>query len=566
LKQENIQTVVDICRKVDGIPLAIELAAARVNILQIDEILNQLNNSFTLLVSDGRTILPRHQTIQASLDWSWSLLDEKEQNFLRQLFVFAGGWTLESAQAVCAGEVLGLTGSLVNKSLVVVNQETGRETRYRFHEMVRQYVHAKFVGSDDKEIIRDRHLKYFLEFSEKAEMDLRGRAHTDWMERLDVERNNIRVALHWADKTDVEAGLYISGRLMRYWESSNVPEGNQWLKIFIDKQNANDFPRAKACALHTYGWLLTWLQKFEDAHTMTEECLALYRSVDDQAGEADALVSLGNIYQFQDDMKKANELEKKALKISQSLKDPWREGNALTYLGWGYSEPEVKFGYWEKAIRLYRETGDHIQLANLLGLFGQFKVMNGEIETGEKHLDEALELWRSNKKANVWENPKIAKSLIALIYGRYEEAQAILEEVLHSSEQSGNRMAVLWAKVRMGYVAFHAGNMTEARELLSNSARDFAKDDYTSGNLFALEGLAGLDATLGKPDRAARLIGYADATRERVSETRHIIEQADVDMSIAACKARMGDSAFEETYNEGKKMVLGEAMELALTQ
>jgi tetratricopeptide (TPR) repeat protein len=353
---------------------------------------------------------------------------------------------------------------------------------------------------------------------------------------------------------------------MRYWESSNVPEGNQWLKIFIDKQNANDFSRAKACALHTYGWLLTWLQKFEEAHTVTDECLALYRSVDDREGEVDALVSLGNIYQFQDDMKKANELEKKALKISQSLKDPWREGNALTYLGWGYSEPEIKFGYWEKAMHLYRETGDQIQLANLLGLYGQFKVMNGEIETGEKRLDEALELWRSNKKANVWENPKIARSLIALIYGRYEEAQAILEEVLHTSEQSGNRMAVLWAKVRMGYVAFHAGNMTEARELLSNSARDFAKDDYTSGNLFALEGLAGLDATLGKPDRAARLIGYADATRERVSETRHIIEQADVDMSIAACKARMGDSAFEETYKEGKKMTINEAMELALTQ
>jgi ATP/maltotriose-dependent transcriptional regulator MalT len=192
--------------------------------------------------------------------------------------------------------------------------------------------------------------------------------------------------------------------------------------------------------------------------------------------------------------------------------------------------------------------------------------MNGEIEIGEKFLDEAMELWRLNRQANVWENPKIAKSLIALINGRYEEAQSILEEVLHSSEQSGNRMAVLWTKARMGFVAFHAGNMLEAQQLLSESARDFAKDEYTIGNIFALEGLAGLYATFGKMDRAAQLIGFADATREKIKEVRYLIEQADVDMSIAACKAMMGEATFEEAYKEGKKLTLNEAMELASKQ
>ncbi|HKJ38846.1 MAG TPA: hypothetical protein VJ972_08730, partial [Anaerolineales bacterium] len=564
LSDENIQTVVDICRKVDGIPLAIELAAARVSIMQVDEILKQLNDSFALLAKSGQTILPRHQTLWASIDWGWGLLSEAEQVFLQQLSVFAGGWTLESAQAVCDGDVLSLTSALAKKSLIVVNQESERETRYRFHEMVRQFMHEKFVGSGNEEDVRTRHLRYFLELSEKAELELRGKSHADWMERLDAERNNIRAALHWAEKTDINAGLYISGRLMRFWESSDQREGIYWCEHLLKKSEMH--PHARATALLTYGWLLTWLQKFDEAFSVTQECLELFQSTNDKAGETDALVSLGNIYQFKDDLKTANELEHKALELSISIQDRWREANALAYLGWGHSEPDVKFDYWKKAILLYRETGDQIHLANLLGLFGQFKVMNGEIEIGGKFLDEAMELWRLNKRANVWENPKIAKSLISLINGKYEEAQSLLEEVLYSSEQSGNHMAVIWTKARMGYVAFHAGNMLEAQQLLTESARAFANDEYTVGNIFALEGLAGLYATFGKTDRAARLIGFSNATREKIMDNRYPIEQADVDISIAACKARMGESAFKQAYEEGKKMTLNEAMELASDQ
>ncbi|HKJ39303.1 MAG TPA: BTAD domain-containing putative transcriptional regulator, partial [Anaerolineales bacterium] len=149
LTNENVPTVISICRKVDGIPLAIELAAARVNILQVEEILKQLNDSFDLLTSDSRTTSAHHQTIQASMDWSWSLLDDSEKIFLQQLSVFAGGWTLEAAQAICDSDVLGLTNSLVKKSLIVVKQATGRETRYRFHEIVRQYVRRKLNESGE---------------------------------------------------------------------------------------------------------------------------------------------------------------------------------------------------------------------------------------------------------------------------------------------------------------------------------------------------------------------------------------------------------------------------------
>lgn len=563
LTRENIQTVVDICRKVDGIPLAIELAAARVNIMQVGEILKQVGHSFALLARDSHTIMPRHQTIRASLEWSWSLLNNEEQTFLWQLSVFAGGWTLDAAQAVCDGDVLGLTGTLVKKSLIVVDQGSGRETRYRFHEMVRQFVSEKCVESGDEKKIRTRHLKYFLDLSEQARRALRGPSRTDWMERLDDERNNLRAALVWADHTDLEAGLYLSGRLLQYWESLNLGEGRQWCENFLRKSRPKDFPLARAYALHAYGWLLSWLQDFAGARAATQESLKLFRAAKYLKGEVDALILMGSIEQFYDNPKASHRLLTQAIKLATSLNDLWREANAYYMLGWDHSDYQRKFAHWERSIRLFREVGDQIALANLLGLTGQFRVLNGEFELAEKYLDEAMQLWETNRKANTWDNPKIAKGLIASTQGRYEEARALLEEVLESSGQTGNLMSHLWAKVRLGYVAFHEGNLVEARGILTESTLSFAKDNYTIGVVYSLEGLAGLYATLGKTELAAKLIGFADAVREKISDIRPPLEQADVDMSIAACIARMDKSAFAKAYEEGKGMSMERAVELA---
>ena len=564
LTQENIQAVVDICRKVDGIPLAIELAAARVNILQVEEILEQLQESFALLSSDSRTILPRQQTIRSSMEWSWGLLSEAEQTLLRQLSVFAGGWTLEAAQAICDMDVLELSATLVKKSLIVVEQGSGHRTRYYIHELVRQYAHEHLLHKREEEATRTRHMRYFVDLAEQAERELRGPALVDWMERLGVERNNIRAALHWADQTDVEAGLYLSSRLMRYWESINLPEGERWLKTFIQKPESKDHPRARAQVLLAYGWLLTWLQKFDEAYRVTDESLALSRRAEDKESEVDALILLENILQFKDQAESSHEMGQQALALAQSLGDPWREANSHNYLGWGYNDQATRFAHWEKAIQLYRQVSDHINLANMLGLLGQFQVLGGDIETGEKNLEEAMVYWQANKKADVWENQKIAKSLIALLHGRYEEAQEILEQVMRSAEESGNRMSFLWTQARLGHVMYQAGNLVEARQLLSEAARSFAIDRYNVGTVYALEGLAGLSATIGKMEKAARLIGYADAARERLSDPRPPHEQADVDLSIAACIARMGNEAFSNAYEAGKRMSLDEAVMFAV--
>jgi predicted ATPase len=564
LTNENVEVVAKICRKVDGIPLAIELAAARVNILQVDEILNQLEKSFQVLASQSRTTSPRHQTLQASMEWSWGLLDETERVFLQQLSIFAGGWTLESAQAICDGNVLDLTSALVEKSLIVVRQETGRGTRYRFHEIVREYALRKLTDSGDKNLLHTWHLNYFLSLAERAELELRGPSLVDWMERLNDERNNFRIALHWADQIDVEAGLYLSSRLMRYWESTNLPEGRRWLEKFIHKPESKNFPLARAHALNTYSWLLTWLQQFDQALLVAEESLSLFRAAGERQGEVDVLISIENMYQFKDEVEIAIEIGKQTVTLAQSLGDRWRLANAYLYLGWGYHDLPQRFGYWEKAIQLYREVGDQILLANLLGLMGQFKVLNGEFELGEKYVDEAMRLWEANRQANIWDNPRVTKSLIAMMNGEYERAETLLREVMTSAQESGNRMSYLWAQNRLGYVLLRAGNLTEAQQLLMDAAQNFKRDGYAMGVVFALEGMADLFVSVGKPEYAARLIGWADAKREKIQDPRPPVEQPDVDKLIALCLAKMGEVAFSDAYDQGQMMTLEEAVRFAL--
>jgi tetratricopeptide (TPR) repeat protein len=354
--------------------------------------------------------------------------------------------------------------------------------------------------------------------------------------------------------------------LRRYWESTNLREGIHWLENFLSKPESKDLPLVRAHALHTYGWLLTWLQQFDKAYTVTEESLALCRTLGDLQTEADVLVSLGNIKQFLYEPDLALELFQQSLHLAQSLKDPWREANAYFFLGCDRRDFQRAMRFWEKALVLYRKTGDQIAVANLLGMLGQFRVLNGEIELGETYIDEALLLWKTNHRANIWQNPRIVKSLVALTRGDYEQAYTLLEEALLAARETGNRMSYLWVRVRQGYAALRLGRLEEARSVFMETAHDFHKDGYIVGTVFTLEGMAALYVAVGKLERAAHLIGLADATREKVKDTRPPLEQADVDQIIAACLAKMGEVAFSDAYEKGQKMTLEEMVNLALAE
>ncbi len=229
ITETNLATIARICNRLEGIPLAIELAAAHVDMFTPEEILNQLNRSFDLLASHTRSAMPRHQTMHASIEWGWNLLEEEERVFMRRMSVFQGGWTLHAAQAMQVGNPRELTGVLVKKSFVVVHRQIEHETRYGFHEVVRSFAQEKLVEAGEEKTIRDRHLEYYLELSRQIEPALHGVDQESWLERLFVERDNIRAALEWAARTNVQAGLYISNRLRMLWENYDLREEARWL-------------------------------------------------------------------------------------------------------------------------------------------------------------------------------------------------------------------------------------------------------------------------------------------------------------------------------------------------
>ena len=390
LTKENAQPILDICRRVDGIPLSIELAAAHINVLATKEILKQLNESFSLLTTDSRMALPRHQTMHASLDWSWGLLSAAEQTFLRELSVFAGGWTLEAAQAVCEENALNSIRALLMKSLIIVDRKAYDQTRYRLHEIVRQYAREKLVQAGEEENIRSRHLEYFRQLSEQAEIALKGPTQVEWMLRLNDERDNIRAALEWADKTDLEAGLDLAGRLDVFWELFDVREGAHWLEVFIQRPDSRAYLHARAKALCTLGRLMNWLQRFAEARLVAQESLALYRICGDKYGELDGLLALAFIV----DPSEAGQFTQQALTLSQLINDRWRTAYAFFLSAWG--QPGRR-SYLEKALTLFQEVGDLRYMAECMSELGRFEMLNNEIAAAQKVLDKAAILSRELK-------------------------------------------------------------------------------------------------------------------------------------------------------------------------
>ena len=569
LTMENASSIVRICSRLDGIPLAIELSAARVNLLSTEQIASRLDESFNLLTGGSRTTLPRHQTLRASIDWSWNLLSVSEQVLLRRLAIFAGGWTLDAAESVCTGhdielkQVFDMMTQLVAKSLVVANQEAGPEGRYYVLEMIRQYAYEKLIASDEEEIIHAQHLNYFLNLSEQIERELVGYYQMEWFARANDDRNNLRVALEYASKTNnAEAGLYISARLIKFWEYFDNNEGARWLAEFTHKPESKEYPRARAKALYTQGWFMSLSNQLDTARSAAEECLVLCRAYGDQYCEVDGLYLLG----FVSEGEKKTEYCQQALALARSLGDILRQVSALNFLGWDRSDSKRALAYWEEAVPLYRQMQNRRSLANCLSRLGYYYLLDGNIEIAEKYLDESILLFQQLNITTGRDHINAAYAQLALMRGDYEQARVYIQENARIAKETGSRMEYLWENFRLGVVEMREGNLTQARNLFTETSQAFQKDGYTIGVVLTLQYMASLHIVVGKTETAAQLMGWADTTREKIRNTRPILEQAEVDHDIAAVVARIGKTAFEEAYNKGQAMTLDEAVTYALDE
>ncbi len=374
----NALAVAQVCHRLDGIPLALELAAARVKVLAVEQIAARLDDRFRLLTGGSRTALPRQQTLQATMDWSYYLLSDQERTALRSLSVFAGGWTLEAAEVVCAGKgveaskVLDLLTQLVDKSLVAVETQGG-EARYRFLETVRRYGLDRLLESGETGDVRRRHRDWFLGFAERAEPKLRGPEQKIWLERLEMEHDNLRAALEWSRaEGNAEAGVQLAGALFWFWFAhGHWSEGRAWLEeAILGSSDASSSALTKALQGAAY---LAWGQgDYGRATALSEKGLALCRERGDKEGVGRFLIHLGLAAGRQGNYGRMAALCENGLALCRERGDKWviswalmQLGAAARFLG-DYERAEVLH---KESIALAREVGDKYRIAfSLRGL------------------------------------------------------------------------------------------------------------------------------------------------------------------------------------------------------
>src|SRR5215203_2705100 len=359
LTSANGRAVAEVCRKLEGIPLAIELATARMGTLALEEVAHRLEDSLGLLTAGPRTAEPRQRTMRATLQWSHGLLSEPERVLFRRLSVFAGGWTLEASEAVGSdgieeNDVLDLLGRLVEKSLVVAEATEGGRVRYRMLEPVRQYAQEKLKEGGEEEAAQRRHAEYFLAFAEEAEPGLKGAQEGEWLKRLEREHDNLRAALSWAlESGKVELGLRLGGALGEFWYvRGHYGEGRRWLEAALLAQGDTPSAPARAKALFQAGYIASGQGDYKSSVSFGEESLALYRRLGDRASSATALYTLGVLAIYRNEWERASTLTEDAIALQREMNDRVGVVRSLLILA---SVTLAQHDY-ERAMALYEES------------------------------------------------------------------------------------------------------------------------------------------------------------------------------------------------------------------
>jgi predicted ATPase/DNA-binding NarL/FixJ family response regulator len=503
LTERNAPDVALLCRSLDGIPLAIELAAARTKVLSVAQISSRLADSFRLLKSESRTADPRQQTLAATLEWSHELLSESERTLFRRLSVFAGGFTLGAAESICAGgdigvdDVLDLLTRLVDKSLVSVAEHGGTEARYRFLETVRQYGMEKLEESVETDGVGGRHALFFLALAEEVEPKINSADRPRWLKRLGKDHDNLRVALARSldAEAQAEAGLRLAGALLWFWfHRGYISEGRRWLSKALSAEAAPDGPpspttcAARAKVLCGTG-LLDWIQGDRAAaRSRLEASVALWRELGDKQGLAQALRILGHLMLGQDD-------------------------------------PSVARSLGEESVRLFRQCDDAFGLATSLATLG----------------------------------------IIALTQEDHAAARVSLEESVAICRESGDDWALSLALRNLGITALKQGDHERAAALLGESLLALKEPKSTFG-LMNVDLLAAAVSIRGDHERATRLFGVAGGAREAVGVSMMPSVRAEYDRGVATARAGLGEAAFDAAWAEGKTMPPERAVQYALEQ
>jgi predicted ATPase/DNA-binding SARP family transcriptional activator/DNA-binding CsgD family transcriptional regulator len=543
LTEGNAGAVVRVCGRLDGMPLAIELAAAQMGDLPLEQVAGRLEGSLDLLQDSDRSAAPRQQTLRATLDWSHKLLGEDERAMFGRLSVFAGGWTLEAAERICSGpgieqdEVLDLLGGLVDKSLVVAGAASEGAVRYSMLEPISQYAREKLEESGEAEEARGRHAAFFLQVAEEAEPELDGPQQRLWVELLEGEHDNLREALSRAlERGEHELGLRFCGALWRFWLARGyLSEGRQWT---VQALASYEPAAARVKALEGMGELTQRQGDTTRARAAYEEMLESSRELDDKGKVATALNSLGTLAVGEGNYEQARVMLEENMTVLGELENERNAATtlkrfyALNLLGYlainednDYAQGEA---LWEESLASVQEVGDTLQVGATLSNLGYTALMQGNYERATTRCEQALALAHELGSAGVEIIPEtlVNRGLVALLQGDYDRGRMSFEEALVMGQNVGRKATVI------------------------NS----------------LEAMASLAGVLGEPTRSARLWGAAEAAREATAIVLPPGERTLHEPYLVSARIRLGERKWEETLAEGRTMSIEEAAEYALSE
>jgi predicted ATPase/DNA-binding CsgD family transcriptional regulator len=536
LTRHNAQAIAEICRRLEGIPLAIELAAARVGVLSVEEIARRLEEPLKLLTVGGRTAPPRQRTLRGTLKWSYALLSEYEKSIFRRLSVFAGGFPLEAVEAVVTDDevdeedVLDLLSGLVDKSLVVVEPNEDGRVRYRLLEPVRQYALEQLQESGETEAVRRRHTAYFLELAEESELRLWGTEEATWLDRLEGEHDNLRAAVSWAiERGEVELGLRFAAALRWFWYArGHYGEGRGWLEQALAK-GGQVGAASRARALDALGWLAHDQGDMDQAVAAAEEGLKLGTKAQI---EGSCAASFRNLL-----------------------------GEAARHRGDYHQATE----HFEEGLSLYRGVADRRGIAWSLGNLANVSSDRGEYERAVALYEEGLALCRELGGAQPLGDYLSSLGYEFLLQGDYQRAAALNEQAASLLRNQGHRGGLQYALDNLGWAALVRGDRERARSLHEESlalCRDLGDRLVASESMYGLACSAGIG---GEAERAARMFGAARALREAVGYEHAPRERALREPYFAAARSSLDKASWEGAFAEGQAMTLEEAVEYALS-
>lgn len=580
LTADNAQAVVDICNKLDKVPLAIELAAARARTLQPSEIVRRLNSNFELLTGGARDLPARQRALRSAIDWSYDLLNEEERQLFRRISVFVGGCSLQAVEAVCGPQhaddqhFAEALYSLVDKNLVRQEESNG-EMRFSMLETIREYAWGRLVGRGEDVDIRRLYGEYYKDLADRAKSAMKGSGQLGWLDRLELEHNNLRAVLRYAlDSGDAETALQLSGALWKFWLThGHLTEGRRWLMEAL-KSEVTGQDAMLTNALNGAGNLACASGDFHVAQPLYERSLEIRRRQGDRPGIAGSLNNLALTANSQCDYARVMALHEESLAIKREMGDKWGIASSLGNLGIAMADQGDYASarkLHEESLEIRRELEDSLGVALSLLNLG-IVVLTEEIArerpenlaSAQSLFDESLAIRRE-----LADRPGIAECLVRLgelehCKGNYSKAGYLYQQSLEICRELGDKSCISSALLNLGHLDLRHGNPGQASVRFKENLVLQKQLNDTRGVIESLAAWAGVAAAFGEPAIASHLFGATEALLQSTDFHLYAVDLLEYRRNTTAVRAKLGDNTWEKRLAEGALISPREATDLAL--